>query len=56
MEAPQRWGIMDYQSNVIVKPIFTHSATFENGTARLQQADGETYLVEEDGRMKKMSR
>ncbi|TDQ79507.1 WG repeat-containing protein [Sphingobacterium yanglingense] len=53
MQAPQQWGIMDYQSNVIVTPIFTHSATFENGTARLQQANGETYLVEEDGHMKK---
>ncbi|MFD2554571.1 WG repeat-containing protein [Sphingobacterium tabacisoli] len=55
MQAPQRWGIMDYQSNIIVDPIFTHSATFENGTARLQQANGETYLVGMDGSMKKVN-
>jgi hypothetical protein len=55
MQAPQQWGIMDYQSNVIAEAIFTHSTTFENGTARLQQANGETYLVEEDGRMEKVN-
>ncbi len=56
MESPQHWGIMDYNSNTIVAAIFTHSAIFEDGVAKLQKEDGETYLVHEDGRIEKEER
>lgn len=51
MHEPQKWGIMNYKSKIIVEPIFTHTNIFKNGKTSLQKADGENYTVYADGRV-----
>lgn len=51
MHEPQRWGIIDYDENIIVPPEFTHSGVFINGVMSLQKEDGINYLVSKDGKV-----
>jgi len=44
---------MDYASKIITDPVFTSSNIFVDGKTVLQQADGEQYVVFEDGRIVK---
>jgi hypothetical protein len=53
MHEPQKWGIMNYKSKIIVEPIFTSINIFKNGKTSLQKADGEDYTVYADGRIVK---
>ncbi|WP_158655546.1 WG repeat-containing protein [Sphingobacterium sp. HMA12] len=53
MESSQHWGLMDYASKIITDPVFTSSNIFVDGKTVLQQADGEQYVVFEDGRIVK---
>lgn len=53
MESPQHWGLMDYNSKILTDPVFTFSNIFVDGKMVLQQADGEEYILYEDGKIVK---
>jgi len=53
MDAPQRWGIMDFNGKIITEAVFTHTNIFKDGKTTLQKADGENYIVHDDGRIEK---
>jgi len=53
MQKPARWGLIDYQNNLVVKPEFTHTNIFSNGKMILQKEGGDEYIVHSNGRVEK---
>ena len=44
---------LNLKNEIVIKPEFTFSATFEDGKVILQKPDGEDYIVYKDGRVEK---
>jgi hypothetical protein len=49
----QEIGYLNLKNEIVIKPEFTFSGTFENGKVILQKPDGEDYIVYKDGRVEK---
>lgn len=51
MESPQHWGLMDYKGKILTAAVFTHTNIFVDGKVILQQADGQEYSVDVNGKI-----